>query len=381
MSFWTILLIIGLAQGLYLIAGLLVFNRVNALSNKYLCFLIFSACAHIAFELINTLQNEQFRLVLRIISISSPLLIGPSLYLFFKQTLKRTTSSIPKALYHFVPFIILTLFLGVMEFFSEAISSNPTNENLPFYVSIIEFLKVIHLGVYILLSYKLINQLTKSSNPITYKNNTKQILLWFRVLLVLIIAAVLLSLVYFVAIKYLGVEAPVGNPRFIALILIILIYSIAFMGVRFPIMVSSESNTLIIKRTPKYKTSSLSQGDIDSKKQTLIRYMAQEQPFLDSDLKIEGLGKALNIPTHHLSQIINQEFEKSFQDFINQYRVEAFKTRIIDPKNSNKTILAIALDSGFSSKSSFNRIFKTHTGITPNAFKALNMTNESQIRK
>ncbi len=380
MSFWTILLIIGLAQGFYLIASLLVFNKANSLPNKYLCFLIFSACAHIAFELINTLQNDTFRLVLRIISISSPLLIGPSLYLFFKHTLKTTRADASRALYHFVPFIILTMFLGIIEFFSKAIS-NPINDSLPLYVPIIEFLKAVHLGVYLVLSYKIINQLPRSTSSITYKNNSKQVLLWFRVLLLLIITAVLLSLVYFIARKFLGVEAPVGNPRFIALILIVLIYSIAFMGVRFPIMVLSESDKLVVKRTPKYKTSSLRPDDIDSKRQALIHYMKQEKPFLDSDLKIEGLAKAMDIPTHHLSQIINQSFKKSFQDFINQYRVEEFKNQILRPNNSNKTILAIALDSGFSSKSSFNRIFKSHTGMTPYEFKTLNTTNASHIRK
>ena len=109
--------------------------------------------------------------------------------------------------------------------------------------------------------------------------------------------------------------------------------------------------------------------------------MEKESPFLNSELKIEALAKAINIPTHHLSQILNQGFEKSFQNFINHYRVEEFKERILNPDNSNKTILAIALESGFSSKSSFNRIFKSHTGFTPYEFKKLNATNVSQIRK
>ncbi len=381
MSFWTILLIIGLAQGFYLIASLLVFNKADALTNKYLCILIFAGCAHIAFELINELQNHQLMLILRIVSISSPLLIGPSLYLFFKQALMSDDKSVVKAVYHFIPFVLLLAFLTSLEFFSSrARISHPIN-GIPIYVPIIEFLKAVHLGAYIVLSYKLINTLTKYTTPATYKDNSKQVLWWFRVLLVLIIAAVVLSLLYFISIKYLGVEAPVGSPKFISLILIVLIYSIAFMGVRFPIIVLSESNTLIIKRTPKYKTSSLRREDIISKQQTLADYMEQEKPFLNSELKIESLAKAVKIPAHHLSQIINQGFEKSFQDFINQYRVEEFKKQIVRPNNSNKTILAIALDSGFSSKSSFNRIFKSHTGMTPYEFKTLNTTNASHIRK
>ena len=153
------------------------------------------------------------------------------------------------------------------------------------------------------------------------------------------------------------------------------------MAVRFPIVVLSESDSLIIKKSPKYKTSSLDLEDIVAWQETLSNYMEKEKPFLNDELKIESLANEVNIPTHHLSQIINQGFKKSFQDFINCYRVEEFKKRIINPNTSNKTILAIAYDSGFSSKSSFNRVFKSQTGMTPYEYKKSNDTNASQIRK
>nr|WP_321231630.1 helix-turn-helix domain-containing protein [uncultured Psychroserpens sp.] len=378
MNFWDILLIIGLGQALYLIASLLIFNKSKVIQNKYLSLLIFAGSAHIAFELLNEIDSYLYRIILRIISISSPLLIGPSIYFFLKHSLKLDFKSIKTHFYHFIPFFILIGFLILVELTSNSISNNSSP---PVYVPIIELLKTIHLTTYILLSYQIINSLKKTKKTIIYKSNTKQILLWFKMLLFLIIIAMVLSVIYFVSIKYLGFKPIIGSPRFIALILIILIYCIAFMAIRFPIIVIPKSNSLIIKRSEKYKTSSLDKERIISMQQMLIGYMLTEKPFLNSELKIESLAKEIDIPKHHLSQAINQGFEKSFQDFINDYRIQEFKKRIIDPKNSNVTILGIAFDSGFSSKSSFNRIFKSHTGITPYEFKKINSPNESQIGK
>lgn len=380
MDFWNILLVVGLAQGLYLIVSLLAVNKSNVLQNRYISLLIFAACAHILFELSSPL-NYQYRIILRILSISSPLLIGPSLYFFFSHSLKENYKSTRKHIYHFVPFFMLLTFLTLIEFVSNSVSASNTSSGLPIYIPIIELLKAVQLSIYIILSYQIIHKLTKAKQSVRYQNNTKQILWWFSTFLLLIIIASVLSSVYFISIKFLGFKALVGDPKLIALILIVLIYSIAFMAVRYPMIVSSESDSLVIKSSPRYKTSSLHKENIDLLKQTIEEYMEKESPFLNSELKIEALAKAINIPTHHLSQILNQGFEKSFQNFINHYRVEEFKKRIVDSDNSHKTILAIALESGFSSKSSFNRIFKSHTGITPYEFKKLNATNVSQIRK
>ena len=75
-----------------------------------------------------------------------------------------------------------------------------------------------------------------------------------------------------------------------------------------------------------------------------------------------------DIQTHHLSQIINQEFGKNFFDLINSYRIEKSKLLMKDSNTANLTLEAIGLQSGFGSASSFYRSFKKQTGITPNAF-------------
>jgi AraC-like DNA-binding protein len=99
----------------------------------------------------------------------------------------------------------------------------------------------------------------------------------------------------------------------------------------------------------------------------LQRHMQSAQPWLKIDLTLGELATGINVAPHHLSQIINSEFGKSFASYINEYRVgEACQLLVGD---NDKSVLDVALDSGFSSKSSFNASFKKHTGMTPSEYR------------
>jgi AraC-like DNA-binding protein len=128
------------------------------------------------------------------------------------------------------------------------------------------------------------------------------------------------------------------------------------------IIISPKENLLEGK---KYGKSELKESEIIDYSERLIPYMETKKPYLDDDLNLYSLADGLNISTHKLSQLLNTNFNQSFYEFINLYRVEEFKRRIQNDHTNNLTILAIALESGFSSKSSFNRVFKSVTGLTP----------------
>jgi AraC-like DNA-binding protein len=97
--------------------------------------------------------------------------------------------------------------------------------------------------------------------------------------------------------------------------------------------------------------------------------MEREQPFTDGELTIQKLAEMLSIPAPHLSQTINERLGKSFPDFINSYRVDQAKKKLLDPSLKHLSILGIAEEVGFNSKSSFNSVFKKHTGMTPSEFR------------
>jgi AraC-like DNA-binding protein len=101
----------------------------------------------------------------------------------------------------------------------------------------------------------------------------------------------------------------------------------------------------------------------------LQHYMRDEKPFLDPELSLTTLAKALGLNRNQLSQLINAGIGENFYDFINKYRVEEVKRLMTDPQKHNYNLLGMALEAGFKSKSTFNLIFKRFTGLTPTEYK------------
>jgi AraC-like DNA-binding protein len=91
--------------------------------------------------------------------------------------------------------------------------------------------------------------------------------------------------------------------------------------------------------------------------------------YKEPTLTVSDLAGALSVTPHNLSQVINTQFGKNFYDFVNTYRVEEAKRRLVNPKDTHLTILAIAEESGFNSKSSFNTFFRKHAGMTPSEYR------------
>ncbi|MCU0461244.1 MAG: AraC family transcriptional regulator [Bacteroidales bacterium] len=123
------------------------------------------------------------------------------------------------------------------------------------------------------------------------------------------------------------------------------------------------------KETEKYSRSGLKDKQAETYLGKLIAYVEEKKPYLDRNLSIQDLSDSTGISRHHITQILNEKHKKNFFTFINEYRVKEVITRFNDPKNNNFTILAIAFDAGFNSKTTFNSIFKSQTGMTPSEFR------------
>lgn len=98
-------------------------------------------------------------------------------------------------------------------------------------------------------------------------------------------------------------------------------------------------------------------------------FMEKEKPFLDANVHIESLAKRLSLPERTLSKILNQHFGKNFFEFINEHRIEEAKRLLTDPTKQSMNILDILAEAGFSSKSTFNAIFKKYVGQTPSQYR------------
>jgi len=101
----------------------------------------------------------------------------------------------------------------------------------------------------------------------------------------------------------------------------------------------------------------------------LFDIMRQEQPYTKSDLTLTRLAELLDVSPHNLSEVINTRCSLNFFDFINQYRIDKVKADMADKAKQNLTLLAMAYDAGFNSKSSFNSSFKKWTNLTPSEYR------------
>lgn len=101
----------------------------------------------------------------------------------------------------------------------------------------------------------------------------------------------------------------------------------------------------------------------------VVSFMATEKPYLDPNINMEVLAKRLSLPERTFSRILNQHFGKNFFEFINEHRVDEAKRLLADPEKQELNMLDILAEAGFSSKSTFNAIFKQYTGQTPSQYR------------
>jgi AraC-like DNA-binding protein len=109
-----------------------------------------------------------------------------------------------------------------------------------------------------------------------------------------------------------------------------------------------------------------------SLKPKLVELMQTQKPYLNSELGLSDLAMMLQLNTYELSYLINAGFENNFYGFVNSYRVEESKTLLNSPKHQHLSMIGIAFEAGFNSKTAFNTAFKKMTGLSPSEFKALN---------
>ena len=100
----------------------------------------------------------------------------------------------------------------------------------------------------------------------------------------------------------------------------------------------------------------------------LKQLMDEDEIYLNPSLSLRELAQSLQIHPNKLSWLINENLGKNFNEYINGWRLTAFQQKALDPENSNITLLGLAYESGFNSKSVFNEFFKRSTGLTPRAW-------------
>lgn len=118
----------------------------------------------------------------------------------------------------------------------------------------------------------------------------------------------------------------------------------------------------------KYQRSTLTDEEAKKIHGQLYKLMVNDKLFKDPDLSLGELASKLQVHSNTVSQVINSYENKTFYDYINGLRIGEFKTLAADPQSSRYTLLSLAFECGFNSKTAFNRNFKKATGLSPSEY-------------
>lgn len=119
----------------------------------------------------------------------------------------------------------------------------------------------------------------------------------------------------------------------------------------------------------KYKTSSLNTERVEVYITQLHSLFEVDKVFINNKLTVNDVANEMNIPRQHLSELFSVHLNTNFQDYLNSFRVEEFIRNLQNPDYENLTLLGIAKEVGFNSKTSFYTTFKKVKGMTPLEYK------------
>lgn len=134
------------------------------------------------------------------------------------------------------------------------------------------------------------------------------------------------------------------------------------------IMLKAIPDNLNYKQKKKYKQVLLDSNEIKKYSKELEQIMIDYKLYLNPDLSLKDLASYLELPANYASQLLNLGFQKNFSEYVNTYRINEFKERVLLEENKGLTLMAVAYDSGFNSKTVFNTFFKKIEGTTPNTY-------------
>lgn len=369
-NFWTIILLFGALQGFFFAITIFLHPRGNKTSNRLLSFLLFIFSLHLSeYVFIASALYHEFP---HVIATTLPLvfLIGPVYYLYAVSLFMEKFHVDLKRALHFVPAIFC--YLVLLPFYAKAAETKastlagiiesgyvifPLDQFILMALSTIQMLAYFYLTFNFLSSFEDKFKQESASTEILNIEWLKKISLGFSLYMVL----------FFIAYFQLFLLKAHRQEIFYAVMLVpaFFIHAVGYNAIKQPEILSGSKTKAI---SPKYQKTALPEGRSKVYLEKLLKLMESKQPFLNPDLKLSDLAETLDILPGHLSQVINNELEKNFFDFANDYRVEEAKRRLLDPRFGHYNILAIALDVGFNNKASFNRVFKKHTGMTPSDF-------------
>lgn len=388
-----IILVAGAIQGLVL-ATLLATRKTNQLANRLLAVLIILISIQ---SVLVAFDTRDFFLAFPHLSKVSwllPFLFAPLLYLFTSKLTHEKPRLQRADIYYFIP--ALLVFLSLLPYYLKSREQKITYLNNFELASRDDFGFIGQFGLLVVIFFLLLSlrSFRRYQRKIvdSFSELEKIRLQWLQQFIFFTLGIVIVATTSFYAKKW---EIPVLTQIYQYHLhyfgVISFIYWVGYKTLSQPRIFTSvpvtpellanfretvltntkQSDSMLVaiaEPVQKYQKSTLREEDSQSYLEQLLAFMEHERPYLQPSLSIQELSEKLEIPKHHLSQIINNRLGKNFYDFINQYRVAEAQFMLVDTKYRHLTTLAIAEEAGFNSKATFNAVFKKQTGQTPSEY-------------
>lgn len=354
----TLLLAIVISQSLFA-AGLLYFSRQNRFSNRVLSILILGIALWLSDHFMRIAGVYNKRPGLYFLPIFYSFSFGPLIW-FYVQTLVNANFKFKKSdLFHFIPVVLQAGLYLVLACSSYQVKYwYWMHVHRPFTYRIEFDGTWLSLTIYLVLSFRLVRHY-----QVWVINNFSEVsrikLNWLRAILLTLIFLCAQWFVEIILREQFGIYF---NYDYSVELLGLFVLILGVAGLR------QSSLSAVVYQPPAPEKAAIVFNPDPALLKKIEQAMEKERLFLNPTLTLTEFSNAIGVNSWLVSRNINTGLNKSFNDFVNYYRVKEVKRRLGNGDLEKFTLLAIAFDSGFNSKTNFNRIFKDQTGASPSAF-------------
>ncbi|WP_299115940.1 helix-turn-helix domain-containing protein [uncultured Winogradskyella sp.] len=298
--------------------------------------------------------------------------LGPLLFLYVKSLFLKEDNLVKNMLPHFIPTLLFAFGITIPTLLYTSFKIDVFSYALKDFIFIFFRIESFYFILYLIISLQLLSKYQKLTKY-KYSNLTKFDFNWIKIMLLSTLGIISVDLVLKIYESFFGdFQWNVDNISVLAMI--VLVSYLAYYGVNqskvlLPTFLLYNEIEPEINKKKKKTIPSDKKEEFVNLKNKLELIIKTEQPYLDEDLTLGKLAKQLSTTDKKLSTMLNQYLNTTFYDLINKYRVEEVKVKINLDSYKNYNLFGIASECGFKSRTSFNRIFKKETGLSPSEFK------------
>ncbi len=295
--------------------------------------------------------------------------IGPMLFLYVTRIVKDSKITAAEIIVHFIAPLLYVLTISLPNLIS-IVSDIYTFEYLSSIEDLIP-LVILYSLVYCIISLQLLLKF-RALVKLNYSNLDNKNLKWVQQLLLGVIF--IISIDVLTTIYELAAGDSNGSVGYFTIIpIVFLIGYLGYYGISqskillpdFLLIEEAKNDSFKVEK----QANNYNEVEMLNLKLELAAIIEIQKPYLKEDLTLKDLAELLQITDKKMSALLNQYLNISFYDYINNFRVNEVKKRMQNPAFEKYTLLAIALECGFNSKASFNRVFKKITTISPSEYK------------